>query len=94
MQFLIDNWMLILLALASGAMLVKPLLGQGAGSVSPSEAVRLINREKAVLIDVREAEHFKSIANSSFVFYDSVGHMPQEEIPLRSAIDVMKFLQQ
>lgn len=50
--------MLILMALVSGGMLVKPMLGQGAGSVSPSEAVRLINREKAVMIDVRESSEF------------------------------------
>ncbi len=46
-----------------------------------------------VLIDVREAEHFKMIANSTFVFYDKVGHCPQEELPERSAADVMRFLQ-
>lgn len=44
------------------------------------------------LIDVREAEHFKKIANSSFVFYDKVGHCPQEEIAERSAADVLGFL--
>jgi pimeloyl-ACP methyl ester carboxylesterase len=45
-----------------------------------------------VLIDVREAEHFKTIPNASFVFYDKVGHCPEEEIPERSAADVMRFL--
>jgi pimeloyl-ACP methyl ester carboxylesterase len=45
-----------------------------------------------VLIDVREADHFKKIAHSSFVSYDKTGHCPQEEIPERSAADVMRFL--
>lgn len=58
MQFLLENGLLILMALVSGAMLLKPMLGQGAGSVSAAEAVRLFNREKAVLVDVREAEEF------------------------------------
>ena len=60
MKFLLDNWYLILAALVSGGMLAWPMVsrGTGGGGVSPAEAVRLINREKAVLIDVREAEEF------------------------------------
>lgn len=45
-----------------------------------------------VLIDVAEAEHFKKIANSTFVVYEHVGHVPQEELPERSAADVLRFL--
>lgn len=59
MQFLLDNILLILLAVTSGAMLLLPTLsGAGAGKVSPPEAVRLINREKGVLIDVCEPAEF------------------------------------
>jgi rhodanese-related sulfurtransferase len=60
LKFLLDNWYLILAALVSGGMLAWPMVsrGTGGGGVSPAEAVRLINREKAVLIDVREAEEF------------------------------------
>lgn len=60
MKFLIDNWMLICLALASGAMLVWPLLvsAMNAGALSASGAVQLINREKAVIVDVCEADEF------------------------------------
>ncbi|MDW5443870.1 rhodanese-like domain-containing protein [Polaromonas sp. SM01] len=60
MKFLIDNWMLIGIALASGGMLLWPLISSGmaAGSLSASGAVQLINREKAVVIDVSEAEEF------------------------------------
>jgi rhodanese-related sulfurtransferase len=59
-KFLIDNWMLIGVALASGGMLLWPLISSGmaAGSLSASGAVQLINREKAVVIDVSEIEEF------------------------------------
>lgn len=60
MKFIIDNWMLISIALASGGLLVWPLISSGmaAGSLSASGAVQLINRDKAVVIDVSEAEEF------------------------------------
>ncbi len=59
MKFLIDNWYLILVAAASGAMLLWPMIRGGAGGgLSPSAAVQLINREKAVVIDVSEADEF------------------------------------
>jgi rhodanese-related sulfurtransferase len=60
LKFIIDNWTLILLALASGGMLAWPLIKRGTagGGVSTSEAVRLINREKGVLIDVCEPAEF------------------------------------
>jgi len=60
MKFLIDNWALILVAVVSGAMLVWPTLGRGVrpGGVTPSGAVQLINREKAVVVDVGETEEF------------------------------------
>ena len=60
MKFLIDNWMLISIALASGAMLVWPLIagGMSAGSLNANGAVQLINREKAVVVDVCDAGEF------------------------------------
>jgi rhodanese-related sulfurtransferase len=58
-DFLIANWLLILLAAASGTMLFLPALqGAGGAKVSAAEAVRLINREKGVLIDVCEPAEF------------------------------------
>lgn len=55
MKFLIDNWMLISLAVSSGGLLLWQALQKNAGSgVATAEAVRLINREKGVLIDVSE----------------------------------------
>lgn len=59
LDFLRENWMLVLLAITSGAMLLRPTVaGAGGGKVSPAEAVRLINREKGVLIDVCEPAEF------------------------------------
>jgi rhodanese-related sulfurtransferase len=58
-KFIIDNWMLITVAFASGAMLLWPAVqGATAGGVSTAGAVQLINRERAVVVDVSEAEEF------------------------------------
>jgi rhodanese-related sulfurtransferase len=56
-SFIAENWILILVAFVSGALLVWPMVNKAAGggtAVGTSEAVRLINREKGVLIDVGE----------------------------------------
>jgi rhodanese-related sulfurtransferase len=58
-KFILENWVLILVALASGGMLLWPVLNRGrGGGVSTTEAVRLINREKGLLIDVGEPNEF------------------------------------
>ena len=59
MNFIVNNWYLILLALVAGAMLLVPMLqGGGSGGLSAAMAVQLINREKAVVIDVCGAEEY------------------------------------
>lgn len=60
MKFIVDNWMLLLVAFTSGAMLLWPAVGRGprAGGVTPTNAVLMMNREKAVVVDVSEAEEF------------------------------------
>ena len=60
LNFLIANWYLVLAALVSGGLLVWPMIARGTqgGKVTPAEAVRLINREKAVLIDVSEPAEY------------------------------------
>ena len=59
MNFIIENWYLILLALASGAMLLWPVLaGGGASGLSTADAVQLINRQKAVVVDVCGPEEY------------------------------------
>jgi rhodanese-related sulfurtransferase len=60
-KFFLDNWYLFLAAAVSGGLLVWPTLGKGAGGaakVSANDAVQLINREKAVLIDVSEPAEY------------------------------------
>jgi len=67
-KFFIDNWVLFLTAVTSGGLLLWPMLSRGGGSgkVSTAQAVQLINREKAVLIDVSEpAEYAASHAAGS-----------------------------
>ncbi len=59
MKFIVDNWVLILMALTSGGLLAWPIIQKSSGGgVGTSEAVRLINREKGVLIDVSEPAEF------------------------------------
>ena len=52
--------MLLSIALASGGMLMWPMIagGMNAGALTASGAVTLINREKAVVVDVGEIEEF------------------------------------
>lgn len=59
MPFVVQNWALVLIALVSGTMLLWPGIAASARSgLTPDGAVQLINREKAVVIDVSEAEEF------------------------------------
>ena len=60
LEFLITNWLLLLTAVVSGGLLLWPTVKGRAGgsSVPTAEAVRLMNREKAVLIDVSEPDEF------------------------------------
>jgi len=60
LQFLVQNWYLLAIALVSGGLLVWPMLVEGAAGarISAADAVQLINREKAVLIDVSENAEF------------------------------------
>ena len=59
-KFFIDNWVLFLAAITSGGLLLWPMIsrGGGAGRITPAQAVQMINREKAVLIDVSEPDEF------------------------------------
>lgn len=60
MNFIFENWHLIFAAVVSGAFLVWPLLNEAKGGtkVSTHDAVQLINREKAVMIDVSEPAEY------------------------------------
>lgn len=60
MKFVMDNIFLIAVAFVSGAMLVWPLVRRGAGgpSVTTLQATQLINRQDALMLDVREQAEF------------------------------------
>ena len=60
MDFVVKNWSLLLVAFVSGGMLLWPVVKGGArgGGVSPAGAVQLINREKAVVVDVCETDEY------------------------------------
>ena len=61
MSFIINNWMLELIMVLSGGMLLWPLV-QGRFSkmkeIGTLNVTQLINRQNAVLLDVREAREF------------------------------------
>lgn len=59
MKFILDNWYLVALALVSGSMLLWPMVqGASATGLAPDAAVQLINRAKAVVVDVCEPDEF------------------------------------
>ena len=63
MEFFKSNILLIGLAIGSGIMLLLPSFKKGAGGVpnlSPAEAVTLINRSNAFVLDVRDEAEFTS----------------------------------
>jgi rhodanese-related sulfurtransferase len=74
LKFVMENIGWIGLLLGSGAMLLWPMLrgsASGAKDVSPAEAVLLINRENAIVLDVREEGEF------------AAGHIPNaKNIPI------------
>lgn len=86
-EFLKQNVFLISLVLLSGGMLLWPLLMRsGAKGVSANEATLLINREEAVVIDVRSAAEFAAghIIGAINMPADSVGAKIDELDKFRS----------
>jgi rhodanese-related sulfurtransferase len=62
MQFVVNNWYLILGIVVVLAMLVWGPLTQllhGVQHVTTAEAIRLLNHEKGVLVDVREPDEYR-----------------------------------
>jgi rhodanese-related sulfurtransferase len=59
-DFIKNNLLLFAVALASGAMLLWPLVRRTTGGpwVSPAQATNLINREDALVIDVRDTGEY------------------------------------
>jgi rhodanese-related sulfurtransferase len=84
-QFVQTNIWLILIAVASGAMLLWPAIRrtvQGGGEVGTLEATQLINRRDAVVLDVREQGEY------------AAGHLPNaKHIPLGQLASRLKELE-
>ena len=63
MKFVLNNIWLVLAAAVSGAILIWPLINRrlsGAAEVGALEAVQLLNRKDAIMIDVREPAEFNA----------------------------------
>jgi rhodanese-related sulfurtransferase len=60
MEFIVKNWALVLIAFVSGGMLIWPMLRRGAGGawVNTLQATQLMNREDALVIDLRPLPEF------------------------------------
>lgn len=59
MEFINQNILLISIVVVSGLGLLWPMFARPSGnSVNPGEATLLINREDAIVVDVREADEF------------------------------------
>jgi rhodanese-related sulfurtransferase len=84
-KFLTANIFWIGLAASSGIMLLWPMLMRGAGgvaNVTPNEAVMLINRSNALVLDVREDAEFAN------------GHIADaRHIPLAQLVERIKEIQ-
>jgi rhodanese-related sulfurtransferase len=91
MSFLIENWIPAVMALVSGALLLWPVLQRGAqgGAISASEAVRLINREKAVVIDVCEPDEYAAghVAGARSVPLSTLGNA--SNLPTNKALPLV-----
>ena len=61
-KFVENNLLLVAVAVISGAMLLWPLLRRGAGGpwVSVAQATQLINREDALMVDVRDQGEYEA----------------------------------
>ena len=59
LKFLSEHYVLVIIALASGGMLLWPLLrGPGGSSLSTLQATQLINHDDALMLDVRDADAY------------------------------------
>ena len=77
MEFINQNILLISVAVVSGVGLLWQTFVHSAGNgVNPAEATLLINREDALVVDVREADEF------------AAGHLPEaKHLPLSKLAD-------
>lgn len=78
MEFLINNWILVLVAFVSGGMLVWPMVSKGARgpAISVQQAIEYMNKAHAVVVDLRDPAAY------------GAGHIPRAKNAL--AGDVVK----
>jgi rhodanese-related sulfurtransferase len=91
LNFLIQNWFLIVAALVSGGMLLWPMIVSGSqgAALSPAQAVQVVNREKGVLIDVSEPEEFAqghAVGARNIPFGQLEGH---KQLPSNKALPLV-----
>jgi rhodanese-related sulfurtransferase len=82
MAFVQENWLLILVAIVSGAMLVWPLVQRQFSpmkGLGTSEVTRLINSRDAIPLDVREPKEFEAGRLPNAL------HVPLSQLGSRSA---------
>lgn len=95
---LVDRWAELQRAPGHRAILMS--INLGSGHATPELLGRItvptlvINGESDVLIEPASARKFAAaIPGAKLIIYPQVGHLPQIEIPQRSAADVAEFLQ-
>jgi rhodanese-related sulfurtransferase len=89
MSFVQNNWLLILVLLLSGAMLVWPLIQRRFSPMKDAgiaDATRLLNREDALLLDVRETQEYEGGRLLNAV------HIPLSQLESRAG-ELGKFVQ-
>jgi rhodanese-related sulfurtransferase len=90
-KFVIENWYLLLTVLVTGSLLFWPMLRKTAqgGTIDPAEAVRLINREKATLLDIGSPAEFSAghPAGAKNVPFDALA--TSNDLPKNKALPVV-----
>lgn len=87
MEFIQNNLLYVILAVVSGGMLLwQTFRGTGGNQVTPQEATLLLNREDAVVVDVRSGEEWATghIAGAR--------HMPLDQFD-RRLTEIEKYKQ-
>jgi rhodanese-related sulfurtransferase len=87
MQFIQNNWPLVLVLIVSGGMLVWPLVQRrlsSAREIGALAATQLINRQNAVVLDLRETKEYEGGRVPNAV------HIPLSQLARRSQ-ELAKF---
>jgi len=83
MEFLQNNWPLVLVFLVSGGMLLWPIVQQrslGVRQIGAQQATMLINRNRPVVLDVRETREYEAghLPNAVHIPLSQLGSRGQE----------------